>query len=67
MLRLGYCVECDASYESPTVTNGLCPICQKAEDRRYRNDPTPYVDTDTRKYTKAAMRERLGVSGDVDE
>jgi len=35
----------------------------------YANDPVPDVDEDRPrwKYSKAAMRERLGVTGDRDE
>lgn len=67
LLRLGYCIECSASYPSPVVTDGLCPTCQANDDAMYANDPTPIVDTDTRPYSRAVMQERLGVSGDADE
>jgi hypothetical protein len=66
MLRLGYCPACTSSFESPIVTDRLCPECQAREDAIYANDPTPPVDTDTRPYTRAAMRERLGVTGNED-
>ena len=64
MLRLGYCVECSASYPSPVVTDGICHECQASEPT---NDPTPFVDTDTDKYSRLNLRERLSVSCDVDE
>ena len=67
MLRLGYCVECSASYPSPVVTDGLCPICQ-AHERP--NDPTPiddYDNTHERPWSRRAMQERLSISGDADE
>ncbi len=67
MLKLGYCRECTASYPSPVVTDGLCPDCQKYQDTYYANDPTPVFEEPPVPYTKAWMRERLGVSGDVDE
>jgi hypothetical protein len=66
-MLLGYCLDCSASYESPYVTDGLCPICKAREEAIFRNDPRPYVETDTRQYTKAAMRERLGVTEDEDQ
>ena len=66
-MRLGYCTDCSAMFESPVVRDGLCPLCQRDEDAIYKNDPTPDVETDSRQWTKAAMRERLGVTGDVDE
>ena len=63
MHRLGYCRECSAMYESPVVTDGLCPDCLQAERP---NDLTPDVETPW-VMSKAAMRERLGVIGDYDE
>lgn len=67
MLRLGYCPDCSASFESPTVTTHLCPACQATQDRQYANDPTPMHDEPPRPYSREWLRERLGVSGDVDE
>jgi hypothetical protein len=66
---LGYCLECSAMYPSPVPTDGLCPICQAHEDRVYQNRPLPYDDVETKpwEFSKAAMRERLGVTGDSDE
>jgi hypothetical protein len=63
-MKRGHCVECNQAYESPEIEDGLCPQCLTLERQ---NDPGPYADTPPWKYSKAAMRERLGVSGDRDE
>lgn len=64
---LGWCPECGASFDSPVAIDRLCQKCQASEDAVYANDSTPSVDTDPQPFSKAAMRERLGVTGDVDE
>lgn len=64
MLNLGFCPDCGASFPSPTVTDRLCPECERSEPV---NDPTPYVDTDTDKYSLTNLRERLGVAGNLDD
>jgi len=60
----GHCIECGQAYPSELVADGVCPNC-KAFDPQ--NDPGPYDDTSWNKYSKANLRERLSVSGDVDE
>lgn len=45
----------------------LCPRCQRIEDEQYQNDTTPYVETDHSPWSRASMREYLGVTGDRDE
>lgn len=64
---LGWCPACGASYASPYVVDRLCAPCQRHEDRVYRNRPEPAVELEPRAFSTAAMRERLSVSGDVDE
>jgi hypothetical protein len=58
------CVECGQGFVTGLRFQVLCAACDAAETgaRResYRNEP----ETDTR---KARLRERLGVTGDVDE
>ncbi len=61
---------CDCGVEFRTNTaadHGLCPACQQIEDEMYANDPSPFVETDPWPWSRSAMRERLGVTGDVDE
>lgn len=61
----GHCIECGQAYPSELVVpDGICPNC-KAFDPQ--NDPSPYVEGPTWKYSKANLRERLGVTGDRDE
>lgn len=68
MLNLGYCPGCTASFPSPIVTDRLCPTCQAEEDcHQVAEDEVAYIDDEPHKYSRAAMRERLGVSGNVDE
>ena len=64
MLRLGYCPDCGASFESPVPVDRLCADCQRSEPV---NDPTPFVDTDTDKYSRLNLQERLSVSGNLDD
>lgn len=59
--------DCGREFVTNTAWADLCPACLAVEDEIYKNDPTPYVDTEPRPWSKAAMRERLGVIGDVDE
>lgn len=64
-MKRGHCVECGNAYEAPEVIDGLCQRCVSLEPR---NDPSGvYDDGELWKYSRAAMRERLGVSGDRDE
>lgn len=61
------CLECRAEYPTTRFEDyGLCPRCQAQEDRIYAARPD-WWDFDPPSWTRAAMRERLGVSGDVDE
>ena len=60
------CQDCDADFRSERDAV-LCPRCQALDDRVYANDPTPYPELEPSQWSRAAMRERLGVSGDVDE
>jgi reverse gyrase len=59
----GYCVACGGGYAAEQVEDGLCSACLALQPT---NDPGPYADEPPRKYSKAGMRERLGVSGDED-
>lgn len=64
------CADCDEEYltTAPAAADeGLCARCQKADDQQYQNDPAPYVDSEPSPWSRAGMRERLGVTGDVDE
>lgn len=65
-MKNGYCVQCGRMYDAPTVEDGLCPTCLADEQT---NDPVPFDDEDFPrwKYSKTAMRERLGVTGNRDE
>jgi hypothetical protein len=63
-MKRGYCLECNAMYEAPTVEDGLCPKCLALGPK---NDPSAYDDPFPWKYSREALRERLGVSGDKDE
>lgn len=64
-MKRGHCIECGHAYEAPEVIDGLCPSCLALEPK---NDPAAYVDDLwLPKYSRARMRERLGVSGDRDE
>lgn len=60
------CWCCEASFKSEKDAR-LCRRCQRLDDAVYANDPTPMPDLPPAAWTKAAMRERLGVTGDVDE
>lgn len=59
------CEDCERSFKADTDAR-QCPRCTAIEDAAYRNDPLP-VDLPPAPWTKTAMRERLGVCGDVDE
>lgn len=61
----GYCVICERMYPAPAIEDGICQTCQ---DSFSKNEP-PTCDAEVyqRPLSKAAMRERLGVSRDVDE
>lgn len=65
-MHIGYCLDCGRSYEAERAVDALCPECQAHEDRVYQNITTPYVETEPWPWSKAAMRERLGVTGDED-
>lgn len=45
----------------------LCPRCQRIEDEQYANDSAPFVETLPWPWSKPVMRERLDVTGNVDE
>ncbi len=61
----GHCMVCGQPYEAPNVQDGICPSCKALEPK---NDPGPvYDDGPPWPWSRAAMRERLGISGDRDE
>lgn len=64
--RLGWCVECGDSYPATKAEDELCPKCAADDDALYANDPVPAIELPPASWTKAAMRERLGVCGDED-
>lgn len=45
----------------------LCPRCERIEDGQFANDQTPYVGTSPWPWSRPAMKERLGITGEVDE
>lgn len=45
----------------------LCQRCKRLEDAVYANDPTPAPDDVPSRFSRAGMREYLGVTGDRDE
>jgi hypothetical protein len=58
------CTRCDRCFTADDDTDE-CPPCQQIAERRY---VVPRHDVETpMPWSKAAMRERLSVSGDVDE
>lgn len=60
------CLDCDHEYPSVAGADAdLCPDCQELEDAVFALDPIP--EPEPRPYSKAWMRERLSVAGDVDE
>ena len=59
------CEDCERPFKSATDAS-LCPRCEAIEDAQYRNDPLP-VELPPAAWTRAALQERLGVCGDVDE
>lgn len=67
MLRMprGHCVQCGHSYEADQIEHALCPACLRFEPQ---NDPTPIDDElmPQWEFSKAAMRERLGTTGNED-
>ena len=56
--------ECGAEHREQ---GDLCRRCEATENRIYANDPTPYVETSPWPWSKPAMQERLGVTGDTDD
>lgn len=61
------CRDCGAKFKSEQDSE-QCRLCAALEAEEYKNDPTPGPAPDFPwRYSKAAMRERLGVSGDRDE
>lgn len=62
----GFCVECSRHYTADKIEDGLCPRCQAMEPK---NDPREYDDEHLPRWrwTRSAMRERLGITGDLDE
>lgn len=68
MAGLSTICACGKEYWTKTAADhGLCPDCQRIEHEQYTNDPAPYVETDSWRWSRSAMRERLDVTGDVDE
>ena len=66
-LATARCDDCDASYPTTAVLDrGLCPRCQRIEDAAYAL-AVPIVDHESWRFSRGAMRERLGVGGDRDE
>lgn len=64
------CAQCEAEFQVPlslATRVDLCSRCQQIEDGVYANDPTPVVDSELWRYSRRAMQERLGVSGEADE
>jgi hypothetical protein len=62
---LHHCPECRRDFRTGRRWAVLCPSCDAREERAMRMAEAP--DDYQPQWTKAAMRERLGVSGDVDE
>lgn len=60
--------ECGAEFRQK-ADEPLCPRCQREEDRMYANDPTPVVEGEYQpwRFSRSAMLERLGVTGNFDE
>jgi len=70
MSRHARCLDCGREHETDQLPDdALCSFCRSYYEGMYANDPVPDVDEDRPrwKYSKAAMRERLGVTGDRDE
>lgn len=65
-MKLGHCLDCGQAFESEIVKDDVCPACAELEPR---NDPSIQDDADHPRWrwTRSAMRERLGISGDRDE
>lgn len=62
------CHECLEEFRTDDPNALLCQKCKEVEDRYYVNVPPEYpqVETKPAEFSKAAMRERLGVTGDED-
>ena len=59
--------ECGAEFRKH-IDRLLCPRCQAVEDQIYQNRPMPYDDVETLplEFSRSAMRERHGVTGNED-
>ena len=62
------CHECLEEFRTDDPNALLCAKCKVVEDRYYGNTPPdgPEVETTPREFSKAAMRDRLGVTGNED-
>lgn len=61
------CDQCGRDFES-TRDDFVCPRCQAIHDDAIKQTNTmPAPKLEDRPWSKSAMRERLGVTGDVDE
>ena len=62
------CYACEREYQTADARSMLCQRCDANAQAAYRAlYAGPHVDLEPAPWTKAAMRERLGVTGDVDE
>ena len=64
------CSDCGKEYRTTAAADeGLCQTCKGADDEMYANDPTPVhaVEYQPWRWSQAAMKDRLGVTGNVDE
>ena len=69
MAGLSAICDCGKEFRTNAAGNPLCPDCQRIEDEMYANDPRPVQEIEDQPWpwSRTAMRERLGVTGDVDE
>jgi predicted amidophosphoribosyltransferase len=64
------CLGCQQQFTASEAMADICPKCKRDEDKQFAPDePADLADDDlqARPWSRAAMRERLGVCGDVDE
>lgn len=60
------CTDCDTEYPTTAIVDhGLCPRCQRLEDQRFVNDTTS-ADLPPWRFSRRAMQDRLGVTGEAD-